>query len=168
MTVPTGTVQEVLDWVGDDPGRAQEALDAEQASDTPRTTLINQLESICPKEDTVTDDTATTEPDAPEDDAPAAEQPVDVEVYAGDTGTTIFPVHVRDGDADAEAADLRPDPEAELEDTLIDGEQVETITGAVTPNAAVLSINGQPFLFNGQMVAALKQCVDKAVVGLSL
>jgi hypothetical protein len=45
MTVPDGTVQDVLDWVGDDPGRAQEALDAEQAGQA-RSTLIARLEAI--------------------------------------------------------------------------------------------------------------------------
>lgn len=42
--VPDGTTQDVLDWVGDDSDRAQQALDAEQARDTPRTTLVAELE----------------------------------------------------------------------------------------------------------------------------
>lgn len=40
---PDGTVQDVLDWVGDDPDRAQTALDAEQAGQN-RATLIAELE----------------------------------------------------------------------------------------------------------------------------
>jgi len=168
MTVPEGTVQEVLDWVGDDPGRAQEAIDAERAGSN-RSTLITQLESICPKEDNTVSETTTTNGETEESDqAPGPEQPVDVEVYAGSAGVTVLPVAVRDADADAEAADLTPDPEAEIEDTLITGDQVETLTGAIATNGAALAINGNVFVFNGQMIGALKQIVDKAVVGLTL
>lgn len=42
--VPTGTREEVLTWVGDDPARAQQAYDAELASDSPRSTLLAELE----------------------------------------------------------------------------------------------------------------------------
>ena len=45
-SVPDGTVQTVLDWVGGDPGRARSALDKERGSADPRSTLIEQLESI--------------------------------------------------------------------------------------------------------------------------
>lgn len=40
------TVQEILDTVGDDPAKAQAALDAEQASPTPRKSLVSKLEKI--------------------------------------------------------------------------------------------------------------------------
>src|SRR3954464_12284366 len=43
--VPQGTVAEVLDWVGQDPGRARAALDAECAGAN-RSSLINQIEPI--------------------------------------------------------------------------------------------------------------------------
>lgn len=43
--VPEGTVAEVLDWVGDDPGRARAALDAERTGAN-RSSLINQIEPI--------------------------------------------------------------------------------------------------------------------------
>lgn len=42
--VPTGNIQDVLTWVGDDSARAQRALDAERAADAPRTTLVTELE----------------------------------------------------------------------------------------------------------------------------
>lgn len=41
-----GNVQDVLDQVGDDPEKARAALDAEQASDKPRVTLVAKLEAI--------------------------------------------------------------------------------------------------------------------------
>jgi hypothetical protein len=41
-----GTAADVLAWVGDDPERAEEALEAEQAKDKPRSTLVKQLEKL--------------------------------------------------------------------------------------------------------------------------
>jgi len=43
--VPDGTAQEVMGWVGDDPARAQAALDKERAGQN-RSTLISQLEAV--------------------------------------------------------------------------------------------------------------------------
>ncbi|MGI5408727.1 hypothetical protein ACQEV9_18275 [Streptomyces chartreusis] len=43
---PDAPVKEVLAWVGDDPDRASEALELEQAKDQPRSTLVKQLEKI--------------------------------------------------------------------------------------------------------------------------
>ena len=40
------TAAEVLAWVGDDPERAAEALEAEQAKDKPRSTLVKSLEKL--------------------------------------------------------------------------------------------------------------------------
>lgn len=45
------TVQEVLDWVGDDNDRAQQAWEAEVERDKPRSTLVKALESILGIED---------------------------------------------------------------------------------------------------------------------
>lgn len=47
--VPDGTVDEVKEWVGDDPEKAQKALDAENESDTPRSTLVDHLEGLTNK-----------------------------------------------------------------------------------------------------------------------
>lgn len=231
--VPTGTIAEVLDWVDNDPGRAQEALDAEIAGSN-RRTLINQLESVCPAkegsmtettqdpdgvEDTTTDDTYTEEnagtdtgaesgvgmdagtgTDSGSDDsidfqdgldeesglAPGPEQPDEVQIGTSDAGTVIGAVHVRDLDVDVpEDASLQPDPATDLhpesdktraeaaafdsdaEPEPIDGEQVEYLTSASNADALALSVNGTVYLFNKQMVGALKQAIDKAVVGLA-
>lgn len=40
------TVDAILEAVGDDPGKAQEALDAEQAQEKPRVTLVDKLTEI--------------------------------------------------------------------------------------------------------------------------
>jgi hypothetical protein len=44
--VPSGTISEIKDWVGDDKDRAQKALDAEKANEKPRKTLVEDLEDI--------------------------------------------------------------------------------------------------------------------------
>jgi hypothetical protein len=44
--VPDGTVDEVKEWVGDDPDRAQQALDAENAKASPRSSLVAHLTAV--------------------------------------------------------------------------------------------------------------------------
>jgi hypothetical protein len=41
---PSGTIPEIKKWVGDDTERAQRALDAENANEKPRATLVEYLE----------------------------------------------------------------------------------------------------------------------------
>lgn len=42
--VPSGTVDQILAWVGDSAVRAEVALEAEQAKPSPRKSLVNRLE----------------------------------------------------------------------------------------------------------------------------
>lgn len=44
--VPEGTKDEVMDWVGDDADKAQQALDAENSAEKPRVTLVEELERV--------------------------------------------------------------------------------------------------------------------------
>lgn len=44
--VPDGTAADVLTWVDDDPDRARQALDAEQAREKPRTSLVAKLAKL--------------------------------------------------------------------------------------------------------------------------
>ena len=46
VDVPEGTVAEVLDFVGDDPAKAREALAAEKQRDKPRATLTDALTRV--------------------------------------------------------------------------------------------------------------------------
>lgn len=46
ISVPNGTVHELIAWVGDDSGRAEAVLIIERAADEPRKTLIADLEPI--------------------------------------------------------------------------------------------------------------------------
>lgn len=43
---PDGTAADILAWVGEDPDRAAEALEAEQAKGKPRSTLVKALEKL--------------------------------------------------------------------------------------------------------------------------
>ena len=45
-SVPDGTAEEVLAWVGDDSDRARAALAAEDKRDKPRATLVAKLEKV--------------------------------------------------------------------------------------------------------------------------
>jgi hypothetical protein len=156
MAGPEGTIAEVLDWVGDDPARAREALDAEYDGQN-RSTLIAQLEAIADAEEAPMSDEPAVE------DAPAAEQPAEVELFAEDEGTIVGPVHLRD--PDVEVGDVI---EANLDDPVaIAGEQVEVVQGASSTNGLALNINGNVFLLNSQMVGALKRVVDQAVAGIN-
>lgn len=44
--VPEGSIKVVLTWVGTDKEKAQRALDAENAADEPRTTLVKSLNEL--------------------------------------------------------------------------------------------------------------------------
>jgi hypothetical protein len=50
--VPAGTVDAVLEWVGDDPERSALALLAERLREQPRTTLVTRLEQLAPPQTT--------------------------------------------------------------------------------------------------------------------
>lgn len=61
--VPDGAASLVVNWVGDDPAKAQQAIDAENARERPRTTLLATLAKI------VTPPEPVTPPDPPVDPA---------------------------------------------------------------------------------------------------
>lgn len=169
MTVPEGTMQDVLDWVGSDPARANEALDAEEAGAN-RSTLITKLEAIAsePEEAAVTD-AITTDEAVETGEAPG---PVPPENLTVDLSTgTIGAIHVRDSDVEVPAdSDVTPkesdDPDAEPE--MVEGEQVEFFQVAGANNGAIIAINGQVFVFTPNLTASLKTAVDRAVAGLTL
>lgn len=148
--VPDGTVQEVLDWVGDDYGRAEQALEAERLG-AERSTLISKLEAIASgtKEDSVMTDTV-------EDLGPVA--PVEVEIDPEDV-TWTAPTAVRDADVEVGEQELIP----------ADAVQVESLGAAGAPHGFILVINGSDaYAINDQMAAALRQIVNQAIAGLVL
>lgn len=49
--VPSGSVKEVLSWVGHDENRAAQALKAEEARTEPRVTVIEAVEKILSTDD---------------------------------------------------------------------------------------------------------------------
>lgn len=169
--VPQGTAQDVLDWVGDDPARAQQALDAELAGPN-RSTLIPKLEAIASKEAPVSE-TTTAEPEVEAaEEVPAPTPPTEVNVVAEEA--TISPIHARDTEVevpdDASLVPAAPEPEegAEDEAEAIEAEQVEYLQVASTSNGVVVSLNGTAYALGPQLAATLKGAVDKAIVGLTL
>jgi hypothetical protein len=156
--VPQGTIAEVLDWVGEDPDRADLALQAEYLGQN-RSTLITQLEAIAVKEATPVTET-TTDPGYDEETglAPGPEPP-EVALNAEDPDTTVLPPVVANSEVEL------PDDAGQLPE---DGLQVEWMTGAVAPHGFVLVINGQAFTFSPEQVASLRAIVNSAVAGVSL
>jgi hypothetical protein len=160
--VPDGTVTEVLAWVGDDPDRAEAALEAERLG-AGRTTLMSRLEAIADEEDEMADEDTTVD-----EDAPGPEAPVEVSFDLLDEAVTVGPVHVRDSDVEpAPSLDEDADPEAE---TLpVEVVQVESFQALSGTNGFAVAINGaETYAFNDQMTVALKSALDQAIAGLAL
>lgn len=68
--VPAGTVKEILTWVGEDPERAQKALDEETANEKPRKGLVESLSELIDaeaEEEVAAPEEEVTEEAAPED-----------------------------------------------------------------------------------------------------
>ena len=59
--VPEGSVDEVLEWVGDDKTKALAALDAENAKSSPRKTAIEELENLLTKDDSETEEALSSQ-----------------------------------------------------------------------------------------------------------
>lgn len=154
--VPDGTVQDVLDWVGDDPGRAQAALDAEDAGQQ-RSTLITRLEALA-----VTDSPA---------DASNATDPTDDPgiILTPGLGTEISPVFLRDADVEPDS-DLREDVgDGDGETKPIELELVEFFQTVRSQVGFAVAFNAGPtYGFTPQLLAALKGEVDKALAGVVL
>src|SRR5262245_9011629 len=151
------TIAEVLDSVADDPQLAQEALDAELASDSPRSTLIAQLEAIIDAE---------PEPEEPVKQETPKPSPVpDVYIDLSDNGVHIGRVHVRDEEVEVPDANVAHHADTP---TLVAAEQVLYFQGVGATNGIVIVINGAGFAFGRQFITALKQTLDQATVGLSL
>ena len=103
----------------------------------------------------------------------APEQPEEVVIDANDKGLSVTPLTVRGGDPnDVDVEPLLPEPEVEERDegeTLpVENELVVSLAAVSNTSALILAINGTAYGFDKNMVAALKQAVDKAVIGLAL
>jgi hypothetical protein len=175
--VPEGTVQEVLDWVGDDPTRAASALDAERNGQQ-RSTLMTKLEAIASGGGTDVTETEAPDNTLPEVDGPNVdpddfsydEQHVDVVIDLRDEGVVIGPLSARDNNVEVtDDDDLRKVLAASEEDeVLVDSEQVEFFQFVGGPHGLVISLNGTMFALTPQVLAAFKRGVDSAVVGTTL
>jgi hypothetical protein len=165
--VPAGTIQDVLDWVGDDPTRAQAALDAERAGAN-RSTLIDKLAAIAaaPQEVAVTETETPPEAEAEAEEL-APKPPTEVLITPTDPGVVVQAVAVRDVEVEVpDGADLTPDPDEEEAEPL-DAEQVEYLQVVGATNGVVVALNGVGYALGPQSALALKLALDKAVVGLN-
>jgi hypothetical protein len=155
--IPGGTVADIVEWVGDDPARAQTALDAEYEGQA-RTTLIAKLEAILdPQEDS----TVTESNEAPAEQIDPA-SPGDIVLDATSADVTVSVVHRRDVDVEVpEYDDI-----AQME--TIEADPVEYFQLAGSPTGAVFSFNGGVYSLRPDQVAAFKGALDKVLIGLTL
>ena len=159
MTVIAGTVAEVLEWVGNDPERAQAALDAEREG-AQRSTLIAQLESLVANEQGVPMTETTEAPDQQEE---IIEPPKpDVVIDTTQIGTFVGPVHRVATDTDV------PDYDDLSQVETIEADPVDYFQVAGSTNGAVVSVNGAAYAFQPDQVAALKGQIDHLMAGLTL
>jgi hypothetical protein len=61
---PDGTSAEVMEWVGDDPQKAQAALDKEQSHERPRSGLSEDLQEVIDKGNSTSDSGDSSETEA--------------------------------------------------------------------------------------------------------
>lgn len=179
MDVPQGTAAEVLDWVGDDPARAQAALDAENAQPTPRTTLVSRLETIASKEAPVSESTATTDetvdPEAPpEGNAPAPVPPAgeDLVVDLVDHSTVIGPANMANPDVqkpddsyDLAANEARSDDD--VDEAPIDATAVEFFQLASNNGTVVIRFDGNAVLLDANQALALSRDLRGALANVT-
>jgi hypothetical protein len=155
--VPQGTVTEVLSWVDGDPGRAQQALDAENQGQQ-RATLISSLEAIAARkeEPAVSEETTTAEAEEVEE-VPGPTPPSEVTIDPEERATVPGPVNLRDADVEA--------PETELEAASY--EPVETFQVVAGGNGVVLFFNGEAVALNTQQALDLMRNLNGAVASLN-
>lgn len=171
---PQGTITEILSWVDGDPGKAAVALEAEQATDSPRSSLVATLEKIATpnqeeavSESTTTTDTTTVDEGEEPEQIPEPRAPTGVTIVPGETGTFVSPVEVFPTD-DEEA----PDP-AELdiqaavdweadEQEPYEAEQVTSLQTVRGTGGAILIVNGNAYGFSKGQVAVLGRLVTAA------
>lgn len=172
MDVPQGTAAEVLDWVGDDPARAQAALDDENAQFAPRTTLVSRLETIASKEAPVSETTAGPV-DAPEGNAPAPEPPKGDELIVDllDTATVIGPRNAQTPETEIPADNYdnqRAEAiEAEADEALVDAGAVEFFQLASNTGVVVLRFDSVAVLLDANQAVALARDLRGALANVT-
>jgi hypothetical protein len=161
--VPDGTVQEVLDWVGDDPGRAGAALHVEEIG-AGRTTLLTKLGAIAsaqPAEEApVTED---PQPVVDEETGEPIVPPVpDVVLDTTAIDTHVSPVHIAHADVEV------PEYDDLTKVEVIESDPVGYFQLAGSPRGAVFSFNGGAYALSATQVASFKAALDTIVSGLTL
>lgn len=166
--VPQGTAQEVLDWVGSDPARAQEALYAEYERPTPRSTLIAKLEPINAAQEEPMSDETVAEPElAPAPEAPSGE---DLSIDLADRATHIGPANVLNDEVakPEDSFDLvAAQAQADDEEAPVDATAVEFFQLASNGGVVVLNFDGNSVLLDANQAAALSKDLKTALAGVT-
>lgn len=170
--VPAGTAAEVKHWMGSDPARARAVINAEEASGTPRVTLIAAAEAVIAssQEEAVSETSAP--PTAPEQEqAPAFEelepkQEPGISLSLADPSTEAYPVEVLTDDVDREAVDVTADFDPDADPEPIDAEPVSSLQLVAGTPGAVLVINGSPYSFDANGVSTLNRLVNRATAAV--
>jgi len=170
MDVPQGTAADVLAWVGDDPARAQAALDAEYVGAN-RSTLIAKLEPIAAKEASVSEETAVTEEEVVEE--VAAPEPVaaaDIEVDLAAPGTFVGAGNVRDADVEVPADNYqtqRTEAQAAEEEAPVDAGGVDFMQLASTGSVVVVRFDDNAVKLDANQAVALAKDLRRALAGVN-
>lgn len=171
--VPAGTAAEVKHWMGSDPARARAVINAEEASGTPRVTLIAAAEAVIAssiREEAVSESTAPpTAPEAEEGPAFAELEPKQepgISLSLADASTDAYPVEVLTDDVDRAAVDVTADFDPDADPEPIDAEPVTSLQLVAGTPGAVLVINGSPYSFDANGVSTLNRLVNRATAAV--
>lgn len=184
--VPQGTVADITAWMGSDPARAQAVIDAENASGSPRSTLVEAAQRVVDSrsEDAVSEET-TTEPRGAAGDPSVYEgaAPEGESEAQGMTFEELEPVQppgaLSPVGATVTAVELFPDENGELPDheernivtgidyeadevDPFDGEPVTSLQAAGGPGGAIVAINGVSYVFSAGQLGTLSRLINRA------
>jgi len=172
--VPSGTVADLTAWMGDDPARAQAVIDSENASGSPRSTLVAAAEGIVAshpqtQEEAVSEQTTTDPPANGNGEEPTFEEmeptpPATVTLRSDQafTGTAVVVFAPEDGDPpDPASVDVLAAVADSEEPVDLEAEPVTSLQVVAATSGAILAINGTGYSFTGQQAAVLGNLVQQ-------
>jgi len=175
--VPSGTVADLTAWMGDDPARAQAVINSENASGSPRSTLVAAAEGIVAshpqtQEEAVSEQTTTdpaTDP-ATDEEGPTFEEmeprpPATVTLNSGQvyTGSAVEVFPPEEGDPpDPASVDILAAAADSEEPVDLEAEPVTSLQVVAATSGCILAINGTGYSFTGGQTAVLGRLVQQA------
>jgi|SRR5882672_8566638 len=164
MDVPEGIATVVLDWVAEDPARAQAALDAEYMAPTPRSTLIAKLQSIAakPAQEEAMTETPVEEQPAPEVPEPAVDL-ADNATHVGPRNQRTAEIEVPEDAFDTVAAQAKADDE----EAPVEAEPVDYFQLASNQSGVALRVDDSVHLFDHSQALALSRDLRQALANVT-